>query len=572
MVTPMVGNLTDDNSDGVIDGEDTPDVIFTAYENLNVSNSPGALVIVHGDDNLDGIISSTEESYYTTLTADDGTSYTPQSRGGAALGDIDSDGIPEICFSTLTAPLICIHADGDVVLVGDTAGFVAEDVNINEWSSGYPVIGDMDGDGLAEIAIGCVIWDSTGTVVGIGEGSHGGYVRNGINIWFTGISVMSDMDDDGELELVAGDYVYERDGSTMKGWPSTGADNGFSAVADLDNDVDGLPDVVTTSDGTAYIMDSNGTVWDSFPLLDCDGSIGTCGPPTIADFDSDGEPEIGIAGNTSYTVYKYDGLDWVPLWSESIYDASGATGAAVFDFEADGEAEVVFADEVRLYIWGGSDGADRLQGLTGFDHVSGTSSENPSLAEIDGSTKIFLASNEFTSSGWFGVRSIGSGAGPAWAPSRPVWNQHTYHITNVNDDLSIPTSESPNWETYNNFRTQDQGERPGSWQPDLTISAVEFCVDCDNGESTFYVVVENQGLGASGPVDMVISADSNTLVTESVDLNPQESTVLGPYAIRNVDWIGTLRVDIDPADDVLECDEYNNDQFIGLLPCEDRAG
>ena len=50
MVSPVTGNLTDDNGDGVVDTDDTPDVAFTAYSGTAYSDSPGALVILSGDD------------------------------------------------------------------------------------------------------------------------------------------------------------------------------------------------------------------------------------------------------------------------------------------------------------------------------------------------------------------------------------------------------------------------------------------------------------------------------------------------------------------------------------------
>ena len=41
-----------------------------------------------------------------------------------------------------------------------------------------------------------------------------------------------------------------------------------------------------------------------------------------------------------------------------------------------------------------------------------------------------------------------------WARTRRIWNQHSYHITNVNEDGTIPLVETPNWLVpgLNNFR------------------------------------------------------------------------------------------------------------------------
>src|SRR5258708_8935220 len=56
-----------------------------------------------------------------------------------------------------------------------------------------------------------------------------------------------------------------------------------------------------------------------------------------------------------------------------------------------------------------------------------------------------------------GIRVIGSKSG-AWVCTRRIWNEHTYHVTNVNDDATIPTKEAANWKTkgLNNFRQNVQ--------------------------------------------------------------------------------------------------------------------
>jgi hypothetical protein len=60
---------------------------------------------------------------------------------------------------------------------------------------------------------------------------------------------------------------------------------------------------------------------------------GSGGPPTVADFDGDGAPEIGVAGGTSYAVYDGDGT---VQWSRPTQDISSAiTGSSVFDFNGD---------------------------------------------------------------------------------------------------------------------------------------------------------------------------------------------------------------------------------------------
>jgi hypothetical protein len=49
---------------------------------------------------------------------------------------------------------------------------------------------------------------------------------------------------------------------------------------------------------------------------------------------------------------------------------------------------------------------------------------------------------------------------PHWADSRPLWNQHNYHVTNINDDWSVPINEQNSWELHNTYRTQTPDRSP----------------------------------------------------------------------------------------------------------------
>ena len=52
-----------------------------------------------------------------------------------------------------------------------------------------------------------------------------------------------------------------------------------------------------------------------------------------------------------------------------------------------------------------------------------------------------------------------------WVQGRRIWNQHTYHITNVREDGTIPQFEKPHWLGLNTFRTQAQIQNGGTCQP-----------------------------------------------------------------------------------------------------------
>jgi hypothetical protein len=57
-----------------------------------------------------------------------------------------------------------------------------------------------------------------------------------------------------------------------------------------------------------------------------------------------------------------------------------------------------------------------------------------------------------------GIYVFGDPTG-GWVPTRRIWNEHTYHITNVAADGSIPAVELNNWEQpgLNNFRLNEYG-------------------------------------------------------------------------------------------------------------------
>ena len=52
-----------------------------------------------------------------------------------------------------------------------------------------------------------------------------------------------------------------------------------------------------------------------------------------------------------------------------------------------------------------------------------------------------------------------------WIQARRIWNQHTYHVTNVREDGTIPAVEPRSWSLLNTYRTNAQIENGSVCQP-----------------------------------------------------------------------------------------------------------
>jgi hypothetical protein len=210
------------------------------------------------------------------------------------------------------------------------------------------------------------------------------------------------------------------------------------------------------------------------------------GPPTVADFDGDGFPDVGIAGAVGYAVFSGKKLmdpsvadkDTL-LWFKETHDCSSAvTGSSVFDFNGDGRAEVLYSDEYHLWMYDGVTGSNLIPSTC---NTTGTLWEYPLVADVDndGQADIIVASNAyaFNCNGvkTSGIRVFGSKNG-GWVRTRRVWNQHAYHVTNVNESGLVPAIEPESWSTWNGRRYNTYRSNPRSFgvAPNLLISAVQF--------------------------------------------------------------------------------------------------
>ena len=223
----------------------------------------------------------------------------------SAIGDLDGDENAEVF--TLYAPsgvsqgiqFSAGHSDGTPV-----DGFVAGYTSTT--SDTYPVMGDVDGDGAAEIIITTVEeypWIPTiRELDGKGNVKRSWSVPNTLGGPNIGTRLaLGDLDGDGIPEIVVQTSqvdVFKGDGSRLPGWPQSNGDFGPQDSAPVIGDVtgDGLPDVVVCgSPFKVFVWNANGTPVSGFPKTI--PRMWIAAVPAIADLDLDGRNDIILTRN-----------------------------------------------------------------------------------------------------------------------------------------------------------------------------------------------------------------------------------------------------------------------------------
>jgi hypothetical protein len=464
MSTPMVLPLLDTNGDGKMDQQDAPGVVFNTF--AGVANNIGVLRAVSGKDGSE---------LWTIF--DSALRTAPQSSGAGA--DLDGDGKIDIVAVKNGGGLMAFDHSGILkwISVDRTVG--------SGWYWGGPSVADLDHDGKPEIIIGNAVLNPDGTTRWKGSG------YSGTNS-FSALSAVADINLDSNPVVLAGAQAYRgSDGATL--WKNSTVGDGLVAVGNFN--LDTYPEIVVVGRGRLSMLDHTGKIiWGPVTI----SGSGNAGAPTVADMDGDGIPEIGVANASRYTVFRADGSI---LWSKSVQDISSAvTSSSVFDFDGDGTAEVVYADEIKLRVYRGADGGSLFE----TPNSSGTAFEEPVIADVDGDSHadVLISANQWTfPSGpniFHGLRLFGD-INNAWVGTRRIWNQHTYHITNISDDGSVPRVEQNSWQVHNTYRLN---ARPGvspTAVPDLTASSIRIQDFGGMQPSIFTVRIGNGGSLAVDP-------------------------------------------------------------------------
>ena len=423
---------------------------------------------------------------------------------GVSIHDLDDDGQPEV----LLERAVYNGQSGNLI----TAGPADKSKVFNGL---IPVVGDLDGDGIIELiaksqeATSLYQWvgnewalkfdfayehlgGPTSTAIAshyafadFGSGTPGAWNPQALD----GIAEVIGVSDSGEVRLWTinkEDTVIAEFNSTDRGGPPN--------VGDFDND--GLPEIAVAGATRLRVLDlaCSGTctlnaLWETESQ---DASSGQTGA-TIFDFDGDQKAELVYADECFLRVYEgntgrvlFSSARRSPTWYESpvvadpdkdqntelLVNSAGnvacptpPTPGRYYDPSHDGVPCLVAEDcipagrcEAGLCRCGSDADCDTGLGCA----ATPAGGANACRAFIEGqSSDVGL--------------TVLRDRLDRWASSRPLWNQHAYSVTNINDDGTIPrTSE---WQanfaigsSLNNYRQNRQGKAAATDLPDITGS------------------------------------------------------------------------------------------------------
>lgn len=352
------------------------------------------------------------------------------------LGDLDGDGVEDLVVGTNT--------DGVWVLFMNADGTVASSQNIDQGMGGFggtvngtnfgthvDVIGDLDDDGIVDLAISAY------------TDNDGGSSRGAVWIVF--------LDDDGTVQS------EQKISDTAGGFTGTLVNNDFfgRSIAPLgDLDGDGIEDIAVGASGDDTGGDGTGAVWVLF--LDDDGTVKSFQKLDSSTGGLSGPQAGSIFGISSDTIgdINNDGTNDLVVGA-AFDDDGGANAGAVWVLLMDTDGTVIDDEKISA--------ANGLDGLSG--------------GELLGANASALNGNVFSRSGTEIIIG-GPGANSAWIisvnPDGTLGDQAIISEGEFGFDGSVAG-------TSFGFGIGDVGDLNGDGEIDMVVGATG---DSDGGAST----------------------------------------------------------------------------------------
>ncbi|BED88895.1 hypothetical protein PspMM1_13630 [Pseudoalteromonas sp. MM1] len=418
MSTPVVAQLSDDNNDGIINNSDVADVVVVTFKGSDYSKG-----VVRALSGIDG--SELWDYAQGAIIADAAFSV------GAA--DFDNDGDVEIVATNRFDSFISVVDNNGV-----TKKQIAK-VNSGWRTTSDITIADINNDGSLEFILGDALYNYD--------------IGSLFNFNRAPTSTIFDSNGDGAQEIFTSGKLLDENGAEL--WSYSGEnDIWFSSIADIDNDekpevILSIPSGVTSQDKSRIVaLEANGNVkWEVNTQANPGG-----GAHAISNFL--GSTKLGIvsAGYNDVTMYNNNGE---LVWSIPNDDEwSGKIGVSAYDFNGDGIDEVIVQEHLTVRVLNGVNG----EVLSSVDNSTASLWEYPIVVDLEGddNAELVVVSNNYDSR-WSinnGVTVYGAAdESKPWKNATRIWNQHSYHQTNISQDGKVPEVEKPSWLNNNTYRS-----------------------------------------------------------------------------------------------------------------------
>ncbi|OGF15196.1 MAG: hypothetical protein A2W00_06255 [Candidatus Eisenbacteria bacterium RBG_16_71_46] len=307
-----------------------------------------------------------------------------------------------VAIATGSYNLFVLHPDGTAPMDADgQSATIGDFTTLGGVFVGGPSIGDVDGDGVPEIAAPALATWETYLFDSQGQLRSGWPLATGGGVWSS--ITIADLDNDGINELLFASedqslYVMRANGTEWMDGDSNPATLGVfkhfgwavnlatPAVADLDND--GVKEIIYGGfDSRLFVWRTNGTNLPGFPVQ-LNGQITASVAVGNLDGPGDTTPEIVVATiNDSVYIFEPNGgrrPGW-PKWAKTAGNFK-TPSPALADMNGDDTLEVILAGTdgvIRVFDGGGVPMAPYF-GARYSSLTASASESSPVVADIDG--------------------------------------------------------------------------------------------------------------------------------------------------------------------------------------------
>ncbi len=324
-----------------------------------------------------------------------------------AIGDIDGDGKSDLAIANTNSKTVSIYRNTGKI---DTVNFATKVDFTTLWSPLSVAIGDIDGDGKADL----VIANAGSDIVSIFRNtSSSGIINFASKVDFITGSlpysvVIGDINGDGKPDLALTNYnsntVSVLRNTGLKGSISfatkvdfaTGSNPCSVAIGDIDGD--GKPDLAIANTGNIYtvsVLRNTGSNNSVNFATKTDFTTGSNSKSIeIGDIDGDGKPDLAI-GSNSVSILRNTSSSGSISFATRVDFASVSTpySLKIGDINGDGKPDLAIINQSsnKLSILRNTSISGTVDFATKVDFASGTNPLSIAIGDIDGDGKSDLA-------------------------------------------------------------------------------------------------------------------------------------------------------------------------------------